>query len=463
MWISKAKVRQIPPYRDEPTAPLEFCPGFNLIRGKNGTGKTTILEALALLGHCNLFRAEQADADSIFQANLCVELVVTSEEMEQLRRLIPQLDSLAAPGSKLRRDWCQPSILQPISEALKELQSGDQRIRLGLELTDSGQKAIDLKELLCDETELSSRVKLLTTDMRHARIVQLLVAIGRPEIRQNAKASSYFSTGSDSGDSYATEWHPTIRQALIDQVRLGSSKLAVPGFIGYFHTDMYRWGLGNDIRESPKELYEHSLPLMLHERLKLFPARDHALIHNFTTVQTIWNRIISSRKEGRGISQIRLGTSDTGRTTVIVSIDQDVRNMISSGENQALFLAVWTLATEARRSCLLLDEPELHLSPGAAHRSILFLQALSHEYQTQIICASHALVIPREARGPRNEKTRLFYLPGPKLDALEGDPAVEEISGDFQDAIDELLASLRPHEAPNGVGAAVPVVGPKTE
>ncbi len=54
MWIQKLNINNVRLIREET---LEFCPGFNLIIGKNASGKTSLLESLSLLSSGRSFRS----------------------------------------------------------------------------------------------------------------------------------------------------------------------------------------------------------------------------------------------------------------------------------------------------------------------------------------------------------------------------------------------------------------------
>jgi ABC-type cobalamin/Fe3+-siderophores transport system ATPase subunit len=437
MWIEQVLIHQIPPFRDDNSHPIEFCRGFNLVRGANGIGKTTVLEALALLGHLPLYRELLIEARALRQTNVSCRFVLEQHDIEAMSSTLSMIDELAEADCSLANSVRAPEVRQTLAERIARLEP-NAVVEFGFSVRERGKYA-DLKDILSNEQRLSTDVTLNVTDLSDALVLKFLIGIARPE-------TSHFEVDYNGNMDFKKPlaWFLSPRRKLLEEAH--RHPRTVPGFIGYFHTDMYRWGVGNDVRESPKELFHKSTPLMIVERFRLFPlvnATDGPLIREFDLVSDLWKKIISPDGAKR-LSSVRLREYAEGERTVEVGISNDPINIISSGENQALFLLLWLISNCAYNSCLLIDEPEIHLSPGAAHRAIELVQAVARARDCQVICATHAAVVPRGVRARRNPLNRMIYLESPDKAPLDGEEAVQAISRDFQETIDELISALRP-------------------
>jgi hypothetical protein len=449
MWIQQVLVHRISPFQDDNVHPIEFCRGFNLVRGANGVGKTTVLEATALVGHIPLFNVRVVRQSVLAQSHVHCKLVIEGSDIERMSRVLATLDELVNPESRFAESMRSAAVRTVLSEALSALRP-DTVLSFGITIEEHDQRAPDLKDLLSREDRLAAEVALCVTDAQHALLLKFLVGISRPEVSQFAVDAQ----GAPDMKKPAG-WFRSPRQALLERDGVDASE--VPGFVGYFHTDMYRWGVGNDVRESPKELFHRTTALMIAERFRLFQCAGGApnpAARHFSSVSELWGMIISPpdmrrppdghRPEQRRLSSVRLCEKAPGQRSVEVRISDHEVNIVSSGENQALFLLLWTISNAAYQSCLLIDEPEIHLSPGAASRTIEFLQALTRSRGNQVICATHAAVVPAGVRSGRNPRDRLIYLQGADQPPLEDEAAVAAISLDLQGTIDQLIAAMRP-------------------
>lgn len=113
MQVCSLDIRQL---RNISAASLEFSPGLNVIAGANGSGKTSLLEALYLLGRGRSFRSRSRD--SLIQSGQVEATVVGRLQSDhQSHRIACQLSSrerrLRVDGTDIRRS-AELALLLPL-------------------------------------------------------------------------------------------------------------------------------------------------------------------------------------------------------------------------------------------------------------------------------------------------------------------------------------------------------------
>ena len=106
VWVQQLRVRDLRNIRE---ARLELGPGLNVFVGKNGQGKTSLLEAVGLVARGRSFRTD--DATSVIRrgAGFLVASAATHDELEA--ELEPRLTDVAqvAYAKLLHPDQPPPS------------------------------------------------------------------------------------------------------------------------------------------------------------------------------------------------------------------------------------------------------------------------------------------------------------------------------------------------------------------
>lgn len=104
MYVSNLKLKNVRQFDDRP---FDFKPGFNLLVGENGAGKTTILKAIyaALSKRSYAFGQSVIDDDDIrlHQSDLCISAVISDTRGKQLGTSIYE----RSLGAHTKRPPCQ--------------------------------------------------------------------------------------------------------------------------------------------------------------------------------------------------------------------------------------------------------------------------------------------------------------------------------------------------------------------
>ncbi|NBB16422.1 AAA family ATPase [Caulobacter sp. SLTY] len=417
--------------------PIAFGDGVNLLRGDNGVGKTQILEALSLVGHLPILRQDTLSLGQPVDAD--VTLLVSEREVNWLEQLVAEnstmlsaartalMDApishrhfaedkieairgwLAAVRSGRGDDHAKPAPFSGEGEAVAD-PLRPYRVRLQF-IKDT--EAASLKEALTSDARLRAdwRVVLDPAENGLAAVAALL-AWNRPELmglRELEAAGRLREHRAGEAD----EWCRTPRT----HCRMTKfSTPTAPGVVSYINTDMYDWGTGLDIRESPKD-FSDSLTRVLIARLQALnfdsqarrgpvglPEAGPRLLINYVqeggapnAIKPQWDYLFPSvakrlRDDALHNDEIRDRKLHLvyGSTGWEVKIGTQDRTFLSSGENQALFLLTMLFSVAPPGSCLLIDEPELHFSVSVAARMIDLIRVWCRSTNSQAIIVTHA-------------------------------------------------------------------------
>jgi AAA15 family ATPase/GTPase len=261
--ISRLEVKGIEPF----STPYEFKfgPYFTLIRGGNGAGKTTVLEALALLGHCSVMghRHENGDPYALNKDRTCyVEYTIILGKCYFDGD--GKIGSIAKEWRKLTRDR------QYVLITMQIFHTSDQ-IRGDLKADLKDENILETKwKIAGKESEVLFLKRLMEFSrpkQKSSESEQLKTLIG--EVLQKAKVISdpkntteVIEAIMEVKEKAKPKYEPTERSKHL------SIQPDLPPFICYFNTDMYHYGLGLDIRESPKHLADE-LSHLVKDRLNL--------------------------------------------------------------------------------------------------------------------------------------------------------------------------------------------------
>lgn len=358
-------IKRISPFHDNFYLPLS--PYITFIRGQNGAGKTTLLECLAMFGHCPVMEVRRKDP---FQQ---CEIVCTFEGVDAQKE---------AYGQEISEDFLMEimRLTKPFSLTIFPVSKSDKA-------PGPIQLIPDLKIYLADEEMLRTNWCMWSDDDGViAKAFQKLIRFSRPEAKARTKTDRIERiieelkkdpTGSRNFEILEKhffnpepeKFQPATRTIHLKNKTCDSRSL--PGFITYINTDMYQWGIGLDIRESPKDMRKE-LPQLIKYRLNL--TDNNGALLNSEKVLAFWNRVFEFKEResiatenapaGRMLKEVSIDDQDQG----VVKVGGDARIFLSSGENQILFLGLMLEAMEARRSVFLLDEPELHTDIGSAKK-----------------------------------------------------------------------------------------------
>lgn len=406
------------PEEINPAAKLRFDRNVTIIRGDNGSGKTILAELVSLLGHANIL---QAPAREEIQGQPLATLEIEFSEND--RRFLEALFAfLEKPGENV---FCLGDMRWALDTAFSGwFRDAFRDIDLKAQLPEPGAVAyaefrlaqpapaadrskdhypcigdnVDLKKILADDRLLSKNVRFRAYDTNRgdlSDVIRALIAWNRPSLIGE--------------DAEIGPWRPTPRY-LLSQVEYGDGAMSrsdvgttltaphFPGPVGYVNTDMYDFGSGIDIRESPKELRHHMTRTLI-DRLQVVdeigPFSSLPISANIentpppypvmrrTRLRDGWTRLFTEDHPLKtDATQWRWGELHWSK-------DDDRSEFISSGENQAFFLLTYLENLHWTGSTLILDEPEIHLSLTAATALMTRIFEICAERDTQVIIITH--------------------------------------------------------------------------
>jgi hypothetical protein len=390
--IRKVEISGIGPFQKQSPRTFHFGPFFTLLRGKSGSGKTTVLQVLALLGHCNVMRKDASDLDA------------PEAKWERHARFTIVLGKCPFAGDerlkRLAGQW---------AEALGDKEAVELKFWIRLP-HDIGIKEESLDIVLSTEGMLERC--FLTGPSAHIDLVQEIIAFSRPKLKltlekaQERAVQGYLNQG-------FTQEPGNLAKDIIDQVNkakpvfdsaprsqyLENTEGSLPPLVAYFNTDMHDSGIGLDIRETPKRMSDDLIDLIVR---RLHIVNEEGKIANEKEVRAFWSGVTRD-PASKKTSTLIINIAD-GKQARIAIIEESIneflepgskraqkliREFVSSGENQVLFLAIAMEALRPAHSIFMLDEPDLHMSLPAALRMFNKVYEKAFHEDMQIIAASH--------------------------------------------------------------------------
>jgi predicted ATPase len=425
---------------------ISFSPCVNVVRGRNGAGKTTVLEAVALFGHlpiipfsCSLseecikghtrtrvlgrFRLSRRDADFL------IDMFVERE-----RELRPELDryaervSAALPGTS-GRFWTSNTLNRIrtwVNDNAQVLRGAMDFpiLTVALATTEARgeRERPELKLALTNEEQIRKEWSCFAVEELHFQLAGFLLSISRPEELSEASEITDRVAGFCPGSS-KRRWHRPLRVDWLNRKEEAATSSLheddapsphyLPGLVAYINTDMYQFGVGLDVRETPKELGD-DLTMVLAQRLQLVRKQVAVQATNgssatyrlrsFEQICASWKEIFDldaklyeddprgpppeeSSGELKGCEMYEVDRN--GTISWDIRIGKEERRFFSSGENQSFFLLAITHALQPAGSCLLIDEPDLHMSLGGASQMFNYLFHRAMNEQCQVIVVTH--------------------------------------------------------------------------
>lgn len=447
-----------------------------LIRGDNGTGKTIIAEVMSLLGHASILGRKPLSIErGIPLATLEVSLSKNDVEFLELLNAFVQSTSgmpFVVGGVEWALSRENAQMIKSVFRSLGPLDAipqADTKVLVEFwKVSPStpdipAEDRFDLKKILANDHLLRRHLELRCVGSNgedFCTALQWLVAWNRPTLL-GAKPEE-------------GPWSVTPRFVLSQSVSTPSqsndlANVHPPGPVGYLNTDMYDFGAGIDIRESPKELRSHMTTTLV-DRLQVVDqigvietglvsdsislSGQKYPVMNLAMIEEGWARLFGTEDEGFADAQ-PLKTSHVqslnGRLTWCES--DNFQEFVSSGENQAFFLLCYLATLHRTDSILILDEPELHLSIRAASRMVKEIVRLAHDRGSQIVIVTHLPHLYYQV-AVDEDKYDLIYMQRKKggdefVRILEGEAAFQAASQDSHIQVDNLVQNLRSEPAPS--------------
>jgi energy-coupling factor transporter ATP-binding protein EcfA2 len=404
---------------------ISFDKNVTLIRGNNGAGKTVIAEALSLLGHASIIRSDSS-RELGGTPFVTISLSFSDDEVKFLNLLKiyindPCARSLIIGGYRFSFDELGDSLIRKAYEDLGDLNQvpmPDSTFRVEFWKTEED---FDLKTILASDSELVKhlRIRAFANGSEDFSIaLRWLIAWNRPRL-----------TGSRSEDG---PWTQTPRY-ILDQSKVNLEALNgdspypehPPGPVGYFNTDMYDFGAGLDIRESPKEMRSHMTKVLV-DRLQLLSGIGNVEgglisekivskgqtypIREIGAIQRKWAKLFDDPFDKDRPSQpLKIIDVKSQAQELIWGEKTTTQDFMSSGENQAFFALCYVANFQTSGSFLVFDEPELHLSIKAASTLIQDIVSIAHLNNTQVVIVTHLPHLFYQAKVSA-DKYKLLYL-----------------------------------------------------
>lgn len=351
--------------------------GINIIRGDNGIGKTTILEYASLLGHVVLMKAP---ADPSSESSVTLKVHFDERDKQFLKYVAENADFSIELRNYARSVDVDEGLFADV-DAEKVATDFD------LKFVFEGADINDIKDILASDKKIRRHIKVYCALPDAVKLIKIINLWSRPiEI--------------DATNSRARRWAITPRT----RSAIESKEIECPGSTFYLNTDMYEFGAGLDVRESPKDLQKHLVDVMI-RRLQIvhpssIPTNRICLAECFTTdtkkkvensefIKSAWDEIFACRtnldasglvfdndellKSGHSFGYWQLEYKN-GRFSWDINIaGQTRKGIVSSGENQALFILSMLANFGQSGSCIIIDEPELHLSFSVGSKLVSFI------------------------------------------------------------------------------------------
>jgi hypothetical protein len=488
VWTSLLDIRnrtaRDPEYAGEthrdPAAAIRLAPHVTLIRGDNGSGKTVVAEVVSLVGHLSILSEKPvserqgtpfatvqlrlSDSDiaflawlKTFKASPSAGSVTLGERQWNLSRDAER--QFRSAFSDFEVDFEIPTANEAIFlEFWRKVPSRADRER------DQSQRSshFDIKRLLASDHLLAEHVAFRASSHNHrslAGAIQHLIAWSRPRLTGKKSESGPWTL---SPRFILSQMSRVKGEPLNPDLADHLEGVYPPGPIGYINTDMYDFGAGLDIRESPKELREHMTRTLV-DRLQVVdnirdasrPAPSNRIknsgdefpIMRLPQVQAGWEHLFGDNHE------LKTQKAYSRNGDLHWCEEEYLQEFVSSGENQAFFLLCYLENLHWNGSILVLDEPEIHLSIRAASRLISKIIEYAHKRQTQIIIVTHLPHLYYSA-AVGNYEYDLIYLKriggaAKQVNVLEGSEAFKAASMDSHIEAHNVVEDLRSDDSPD--------------
>jgi predicted ATPase len=415
MWIHNIKIRDLKSI-EEININFNKDNHISLIYGQNGMGKTTILEAISLLGHLHTMRQvtllpvnikiedsmlykvlkNTASSDLGFLSDLCTWLNPKEKNLDTCFQY--QLTNDKA--TKINESVIQFTIsltkgADPFNILIFFRTDSDTSITKTL-----GRKAFnDLKmndcyALIWEQNDTTKIEKLLTHLSKSTKYL----------IPETASSNLLELCKHDDHDSY------------IDSLKTNNI-----GFTFYLNTDLNDFGRGRDVRESVKDIFGDFTDEWI-DRLGIKfienDVKNEKIFGKKEELQVLLNKILTPTPfyEKCYTFLTRSQTTDDNFELVKCSVVKDDQykwkpeikikryrkdkttqdavtlDYLSAGENECFFIFMYLLGININNSICLLDEPDLHLSQFSKkpfYESLYKLLADS-DNNCQVIISTHS-------------------------------------------------------------------------
>ncbi len=367
---------------------------INLLYGANGVGKTTLLEAISLIGHVTTMSRlpviEDETAPKLRNSALreavgndskmaCVEVSKNGNASNNVwgvlrNSLIGGIENWwegIATDQDERSDYVKrdSSIQFEVAFAGKRLEFWV-CFRQG-----SGESITNILSSKYDDLEMDAYLALIYRE-RDADLVDEMVD-------HLISVRSHWIKGKTGNGIFQDK--SLIERGILGKADRNISPENKLGLVSYINTDLNNFGRGNDIRESVKnfreDFYEECcrLNIDISSNSQLTPAHVKKLKLLNKALEEFQFEVVelySIKDETR----IKIKKPGFPLTTI---------DSLSSGENEAFMLFLLFIWTIVDGSVVLLDEPDLHISMGARKGFFQSMFRIAKDKQWQLVISTH--------------------------------------------------------------------------
>ncbi len=411
---------------------LKFKPkkGIALIYGQNGVGKTTILEAVSLLGHLATMRRIEMDGagktniQESFFLDLLRRGILHGEQVyrdalqgfcsiegafSQIRGHIEKSEGKTETLDKILFESELPKsfgaiikcrIIPNASRPDRELEFYIYFRRVDPESPEKPEGEVDDENLLSITQALGRKTY---DDLRMNNTFALIYRKGDDEDEINSVLKQLVHScpftvpddGSKTGRSYLILKHTDHKE---------DTSL---GYAFYLNTDLNDFGRMKDVRESVKDIqgdfveewvnrlgisFDVSLDEFNPDRLEFRKKDDLEKAMNEVLRPSAWYRVWDTSR--RGVFKLSICEIDKGKIKLKVKREGHIEPLkvdyLSAGENECFFIFMYLLGMSIRNSICLLDEPDLHLTNSSKKPFYNSLYRLLRQNNCQVIVATHS-------------------------------------------------------------------------
>ena len=375
----------------------------------NGTGKTTVLECISLIGHLPCFPTREVTAPETAATVLEQILGETAKDRTSVYNdLALDLDQLARKGI---RGWLDDIRPNPgasyglVEFSLFDTCNGKQTQHKFSVIVHHGETSVGGAPTLTnflsrgDFDEKASGISF--TDDRHLANHALVVFSNNEQQGQSFESllakltkGRTFQVIDEAGNSIH---HPFLQDD--DKIE--------PRSVSYINTDLNDFGRGNDLRESPKDLSK-SFGREMFSRIRI-PTNTQDEFCELEELKTRCSEILEAPISSFSRSDVippvfdiidlrRTMPGNDDQCTICVRRKDGSRSVplsfLSAGENEVFFILLMVLsftrnAEVTGHSILILDEPDLHISNVARELFFKGIIELGNP-EAQLIVATHS-------------------------------------------------------------------------
>ncbi len=395
----------------------------------NGTGKTTVLECISLIGHLPCFPTREFTAPDIAPSILEKNLGERAKDrMHFYKELALDLDQMTKKGIS---SWLECNRPNPganfgmVEFCLFDTCSGKQTEHKFAVIIHHATASLGGAPTLTgflsrgDFDESASGIQ--PTDDRHIANHGLVVYASDEQQGQ-------------SFDSLLAKLTKGRTFHLIDEAGRSSHHSFLqdddniePRSVSYINTDLNDFGRGNDLRESPKDLSK-SFGLEMFSRIRI-PTNTQDEFRELEELKRRCSEILKAPISSFSRSDVippgfvimdlrRTVPGKDEQCTICVRRNDGSRSVplsfLSAGENEVFFVLLLVLsftrnAEVTGRSILILDEPDLHISNVAREQFFKAIIELGNP-AAQLIVTTHSPALFEFVSREYNEAKKIFQV-----------------------------------------------------